>query len=501
MLDKSTDGVRQRGGAGQDDGWDTLRQALPEKRRLPLVAEVVDTMGFGLAQVKAGVVGGGLMFADGTELLLISGVARSVADDWGLKAFERGAVVSVVFMGMCVGALISGPLGDTFGRRRIMCTLFFGICIFGLLSSMADSVLELMTLRFFLGVFIGVGQPVWFSLGAELTPTYWRVVTTAVSNVWFAFGGVYSASIIMLDDPGMKQLHWRTLLQVGSIPAACFGVLALLLLPESPTYLVVEGRRAEAVAILEEMRADNGAADACVDFRLPPARQDRHGPWWQQLGKQAGIVFGSQLRVTTLVTMYSMATLNLFYYGCMYAIPQVLPDISGDNAAWQVLLGTLFEFPGYALGLVAGMCMARKAAMKLYLLLGIACLLAFAAGSGFLHSSQAARWLTLGGFYGIKVFTMIGMVVCFQYVVEVYPTEARITGSAMGIAAGRVASTLGPIIYEVLTEVTGDFRYFFLLVAVICFVNVGLIDFLRYETMGKPLQDTLEEDLQEEQKG
>lgn len=475
-------------------------QDVPAKRKLPLVAEVIDNMGFGYAQVKAGIVGGGINIADGAELLLISSVSRAVADEWDLEAFARGAIVSLVFVGMFVGNIISGPIGDNFGRRRILVASLFGIFVFSLLSSVSDTLAELCIFRWIVGVCIGVGQPVWYTLGSEVTPTFWRVAVTAVSMSWFALGEMYAASLVLWDDPSMKTLHWRLLLRLGSIPAGLLAIVAACILQESPTYLALSGRRDEAVVVLEAMRADNRAEHVYVDFRLPPSKKDKDAPWFQVLREQAGVVFGQKLLLSTLVIMYCCGTLNLFYYGTMYAIPQLLPGISGSSAGAELVIGALWEIPGNALGIAFGLWMTRKKSMKVFLYCSVVCLLAFPMGNS-LPNAVIAPFLTYGGYYGIKCFSNFGFVIVYQYTVELYPAEVRITGSALSLGVGRLASTAAPIIYELLTTYTNDYRYFFILIAACCVVNIVLIDLLKYETMGMVLQDHLDDSCEEQESG
>merc|ERR1719199_1726418 len=100
----------------------------------PSIGEVVDRLGFGAAQARAAFLGGGVWLADGAELLLISSVTAAVADEWGFSALQRGAVVSIVFVGILAGNLFSGPVGDNFGRRQVILWSYTGIFVFSIVS-------------------------------------------------------------------------------------------------------------------------------------------------------------------------------------------------------------------------------------------------------------------------------------------------------------------------------------------------------------------------------
>jgi len=473
----------------------------------PLLPEVVESLGFGLAQARAGIIGGGTYFADGAELLLISAVTEAVAQEWDLGAMERGMVVTIVFIGILVGNLISGPLGDSYGRRQLILASFVGIFAFSMTSSATVNLAGLAIVRFLVGASFGIGQPAWNTLGAEVTPAKWRIVMQAISQGFFIIGEVFSCVLLMVDDPKMKHLHWRWLLQMGAIPAAVFSFFCYFFLHQSPSYLACAHRYDEAKAVLESMRHDNGAEGVSVDFKLPtsmnqlPARMRRNSrrlslQSTSELGQQMRIVFSPSLWLSTLIVIYSCFVLNFLYYGCLYAFPQVLSKSGGmhEGAAMELLIGALWEVPGEALGIIFGLWMPRKLNMKVYLFLTTISVLAFGLGNA--HSTTSASVAQTLGYYGIKCFVDIGFVVVYQYSIEIYPTQARTTGSAIAIGSGRLAGIISPLIFELIAEHSHTSVFFYVLV-VLCVINFVAIDFLKYETQGMALKDELEEDAEQ----
>jgi MFS family permease len=484
--------------------------ATPEKpsfaaQKTPTLPEVIDNLGFGLAQVRAGCIGSGVMFADGAELLLISSVTEAVADQWGLGPSQRGMVVTIVFLGIMVGNFASGPIGDNWGRRQLIICSFAGIFVFSILSSLTMGFTTLAIARFFVGVSFGIGQPAWGTLGAEVTPSKWRVAMQAFSQSFFIFGEVYSTVLLIIDDPTMQHLHWRWLLQMGAIPSAVFGVLAVVLLHQSPSYYAMTNQYDRAKDVLESMRHDNRAYDVPIDFKLAQKRSDLP-PKLQRLSRrltitskrdlmrQVRVVFGPQLRVTTLIVMYSCFVLNLMYYGCLYAFPQVLASSSGmkEGAAIQLLVGALWEIPGEVLGIGMGMLMNRLPNIKVYLLLTGFSVLCFTLAMQ-VHTKASIAFQTMG-YYGIKCFVDIGFVVVYQYAIEVYPTEARTTGTAITMGCGRIAGIIAPLVFEGLYSQTGSFFTFFWILLGAVVLNFLLVQFLSIETQGKPLLDELEDE-------
>lgn len=464
------------------------------REELPVLSEVVEKIGFGLAQVRAIVLGGGVWLADGAELLLIGTVTRAVSNEWHLNSWQRGFVVSIVFVGILLGNMSSGPLGDTFGRRLPIVLSYLCVGVFSLLSAAVPNFWTLCSVRILVGYSFGVGQPAWNSLSTEITPTYWRIASQGGSQSLFVAGEIYSALLIYAADPQMKDLNWRMLLVYGSIPSFILVVLAYMFLHQSPSYLALHGHYDDAKAVLISMRNNNGKpADLSVEFRLPPAVE--HKSYSETVGKQIGIVFGSKLLYSTITVVYSCLTLNCIFYGCLYAFPQVVTEVDmGSSPAMALLMGALWEIPGFIIGVICGMFMNRKPAMIVYLAtVSLACC-AFAIGGVNLGTHWYMYYLLHGGYIGIKMFACIGFIVVYQYAAEIYPTVARTTGNAICLAGGRLGGIFSPIAFEYLVEWTGSFASFFYMLAIMACLNFVLIIFLPFETAGKHLSDHHETD-------
>jgi len=459
-------------------------------RDSPSLGEVIERIGFGPAQMRAGIVGGGVWLADGSELLLISSVTNAVAIDWDLGHAAKGMVVTVVFVGILIGNIMSGPIGDNYGRRHMIMASYAGIFIFSILSSYTTNVFELAIARLFVGASFGCGQPAWNTLNSELTPMWWRLPMNSFSMVLFVVGELYSAALMLYDDPNLTNLHWRWLLRMGAIPSAIWLVLSALLLVQSPNFLAVHGHYDEAVEVLESLKYTNGAHDVDTAFRIPP--QPPKLPFLEKLQRQKEIVFGNHLFGSTCIVMFSCFTLNLMYYGTMYAFPQILPTlVTSTSAASELFVGALWELPGLALAVIIGTAFPRKLGMKIYMATSLISIATFIVGAVFIDHGVMLRVMMHLGYYGVKCFVSIGFISVYQYAVEIYPTEARITGTAVNIAGGRLAGILSPILYEGLTAFFHSWVVFMLVIGGCLLLNFLMVDSLPFETMGVHLKDTL----------
>jgi len=449
-------------------------------------------LGIGVSQLRSALLGGSIWLADGAELLLMSAVTKAVASEWHLKGFVQSLVITFVFFGIFVGNFASGPLSARFGRREMIVTSYSGMFIFGICSSFSQHVVELTVIRFFVGICIGLGQPAWLAISSEITPPTARIAMSSAAQSLFVLGEIYTAFLIMNDDPSLQVLHWRSLMRYTAIPSFVLAILSMSFLNESPLYLAASGEHVEARRVLLSMRSQNCGSTSDLDVSYRPVMQVAQSSdesFLQKFRRQLRVVFGGSMRSATLVIMYSCFMLNMSYYGSLYAFPQVLPTLVEHGAASELIVGALWELPGLALGVVLGFVTTRKTGLKFYLVLFTSFIILFIVGANNHKRNSIMRSFAFLGYYGIKFTPNIGFVMIYQISAEAYPTEARTTGSALCLAAGRLASMSAPMLYETLHNMTRSFMLFFLLMAGMSLMNLYLVDIIP-ETGQKQLEDT-----------
>ena len=172
-----------------------------------------------------------------------------------LSDLELEAFMGVFTAFAVPGALSAYLVSDGLGRRRsfAVVALTFIVGIAWTISSTA--LWSMLCGRAVMGFAVGFGAAVDPMYISEISPPQFRgmLVTWAetATNVGillgFAFGAFFERSDVLSNDAA-----WRTMLALGMIMPAILIALVLVAMPESPRWLISQGRRAEAMEVLRK---------------------------------------------------------------------------------------------------------------------------------------------------------------------------------------------------------------------------------------------------------
>ncbi len=228
---------------------------------------------------------GGLLF--GYDTAVISGAVSAIdanfvtplhwSEDW--TGWLSGWTISCALLGCVIGAAVAGPLSTAFGRKGallVSAVLFFFGSIgsawpefgFGPIGGMGpDALVQFIVYRILGGIGVGMASMVSPLYIAEISPPEDRgrlvtlqqiAIVTGITGVYFVNWAIASQG----DDAWGISTGWRWMLASEAIPAAIFFFL-LLLVPDSPRWFVLRGRKAEARAVLGRL-TDAAQADATM---------------------------------------------------------------------------------------------------------------------------------------------------------------------------------------------------------------------------------------------
>jgi major inositol transporter-like SP family MFS transporter len=227
--------------------------AGPHTRRLGVVA-VIATFG-------------GLLF--GYDTGVVNGALDSMQEGLGLTPTTEGVMVSAILVGAALGAFFTGRVSDALGRRptiRGLAVLFF---VAAIACVLAPSWEFLTGARFVLGLAVGgasVTVPVFL---AELAPTEQRGGLVSRNELMIVVGqlAAFTINAVIGSVWGEHDDVWRFMLAVAALPAIALFV-GMMRVPESPRWLIAQGRDDDALAVLKQIRADDRAVAELDEVRL-----------------------------------------------------------------------------------------------------------------------------------------------------------------------------------------------------------------------------------------
>jgi sugar porter (SP) family MFS transporter len=266
---------------------------------------------------------GGFLF--GYDSGVINGTVDGLRTAFNSDSVGTGFNVASMLLGCAVGAFFAGRLADVFGRRtllRVAAALFL-ISAWG--SGVAGGSLEFVIYRVIGGLAVGAASVMAPAYISEIAPASYRgrlatvqqiaiicgLTASFISNYVLATFAGASTEILWLDFQAWRWMFW-----VEMIPAAVF-LFALLLIPESPRYLVAAGRVPEAEGTLLRLFGDGKARDKVEEIKDSLAAD--HRPSFRDLldkttGKIRPIVWVG----IGLATFQQMVGINVvFYYGAV----------------------------------------------------------------------------------------------------------------------------------------------------------------------------------------
>ena len=214
------------------------------------------------------------MFFDGFDIYIAGSVLGATFHAGFSTVAQNGLFISATFVGMMLGAFLTGFVGDRFGRRV---SYQINLAIFGLASlaaAVAPDMSALIAIRFFMGLGLGAEAVTGYSIITEFVPPEVRGRWSGFIATIVTSGLPVSAFLAFAMVP---SLGWRSMFVVGGVGALIVWWLRQGL-PESPRWLEANGRHAEAEAIVSEIEA------AATGVLAPPVRDPAPRPAGPKLG-------------------------------------------------------------------------------------------------------------------------------------------------------------------------------------------------------------------------
>src|SRR5882672_953529 len=296
---------------------------------------------------------GGLLFGYDTAVIsgAVSAIDANFIEPLNLSETARsslsGWTVSSALFGCIIGAVIAGWVSNAIGRKGGMLVagaLFLLSAVgsaypeigLGTIGAMGPKALTpFIFYRILCGVGVGIASMLSPLYIAEIAPSQIRGRLVSFNQLSIVFGMllVYFVNWAIAsqgDDAWIKSTGWRLMLASEAVPAALFAGL-LLCVPDTPRWLVMQGRSAQALQILIRLLGHGAAQATLADIEASCRVQtDRVAP--------SLFAFGSRVLVAGI--MLSVFQQLVGINAVMYYAPLMFKNMGAttDTALWQTII-------------------------------------------------------------------------------------------------------------------------------------------------------------------
>ena len=434
---------------------------------------------------------GGILF--GYDTAVISGTTSIVKNQFQLTDMMEGWYVGCALIGSIAGVLVAGSLSDYLGRKLTMLisAALFSISAIG--CAVCGSFDSLVAFRIIGGVGIGIVSivsPIYIS---EVSPA--KIRGTLVSLYQLAVTIGFLLAYLMnwvIDANGSLSVAgnlwtnmwncemWRGMLGSETLPALLFFSI-IFFIPESPKWLIVNGKLDKASRVLNKIYATSDEVQEEIKITRESLQGEDKGKWSDLL--KPGILLAVLAGSAIAILGQFMGVNAVLYYG-----PKIFSEAGFDNPMFSTVLVGVVNMVTTILAVFIIDRVGRKQLIYWGVSGMIICLLAigiyFAWGSAL--GLGNAFMLTFFLAYVFCCAISISAIV-FVLLSEMYPNSVR--GRAMSIAG--FALWIGTYLIGQLTPVLLGWSQAgtFFLFAAMCVPYMLIMWKVIPETTGKTLEE------------
>ncbi|KAL0124803.1 hypothetical protein PUN28_006574 [Cardiocondyla obscurior] len=195
-------------------------------------------------------------------------ILPSAECDLNMRSEEKGLLNVAFLIGSVISALFWGVFAGAYGRRNILLLNLFADSIVTLIASFSQSFTLLLVFRVISGFLIGGPGSLVYSYLGEFHAEKYRAKSICYLGFFFTLAWLILPGLawiivplpISFDFYGIRYNSWRMFLGAISLPTFAIAIVTLMY-PESPKFLVSQGRTDEALAILRKIYAVNTGRD------------------------------------------------------------------------------------------------------------------------------------------------------------------------------------------------------------------------------------------------
>ena len=334
-------------------------------------------------------------------------------------------LLAAVYVGAAIGAPLCGWLADRIGRRTMLIALMLVLAVTSIGAAASRGVGELSVWRALSGLALGAYPPLMVAYLTDLLPSAHRgrmlFLTVAVSSLGPLLGTFMVRALVPVQPLGVEAWRWGFI--AGALACGVVGVL-FLRLPESPRWLAVRGRAAEAWEGCERLAAAPTVLAAVPERSSAPAATPAHGEGWRRWPLVAALFF--------------LSPWSAIAFPMLTGVILAQRGLRLTDTLFYVGLSTLGGLVGNVLGSFVIDRTGRRLALSVC---GVG-----AGALGYLFIASSAPLLLALASFGFLMFSMISVSVLTLYASELFPTAKRAGAISSAWALNRVGAACAPLL-------------------------------------------------------
>jgi MFS transporter, putative metabolite:H+ symporter len=371
------------------------------------------------------------MFFDGYDLYVAASVLASTTQTKFSTLPQNLQFISLTFVGMTIGSLVTGFIGDKYGRRF---TYQVNLLVFGLASiaaAFAQDMNQLIICRFVQGLGLGAEIVVGYSTLTEFVPPKTR-------GRWLAF----MAFLVVAGFPATSILGYLIIPTWGWRPMFIIAGLGSLVvwylrknLPESPRWLEAQGRTAEAETLMQTIEKEVTSTAGALPTPKPAVPTPQ---------LTAASIFKPPILQRLLVGSWLLITINTLIFGFVIFLPQFFlrQGLTITNSLGYTVVLAGASLVGCALGAYLSDSIGRRWSI----IAGSVFTIIFGwIYARFSAASDPAIVLSVGAILIVAIYIQTSLLFGV-YTPELFPTEIRLRANGICNTLGRAATVVSPFV-------------------------------------------------------
>ena len=417
----------------------------------------------------------GLLF--GFDTAVISGAEQGLMYYFESDPLAHGITTSIALVGTIFGAIFAFLPAQKWGRKHSLLVIAFLYALSAIGCALTSSWGLFLFYRLAGGLAVGASSVIAPMYISEISPKDYRGRLVGLFQFSIVFGILLAFISNYLINDAVEDNAWRWMLGVEAIPATIFFVLAFFI-PRSPRWLILTGRKEEALRNLSQLEA----GDPEISYRRISESDNTRG------GKDA--LFQKKY-ARPILLVFLMATFNQFsgINAIMYYAPRIfeMSGIAEDSAFLQAasvgLTNMIFT--------VLAMSLIDKVGRRKLMLWGsIGMVFSLIFSAVFINEeSGGAGLLIIPILFFIASFAFSQGAVIWVFISEVFPDKVRASGQSFGTFIHWFWAALLTWAFPVIADLEdgGTYAFGFFAVAML----LQLLFVLKYfpETKGKSLEE------------